>query len=68
MAKENKPKLTVVVPSEENFAPAEIPFGVVSGEGVDNYEGDDKEYTVSILLGKKENKDFRKTVMEFLGR
>jgi hypothetical protein len=65
MAAEKKDRLVVVVPNEEKFKPAPIPFGVISGDGVDNYEGDDKEYTVSLLLSKKENDDFRDTVMEF---
>jgi hypothetical protein len=65
MAEAKKDRLLVIVPDEEKFGPAEIPFGVVTGEGVDNYEGDDKEYTVSILLSKAENKQFRKTALEF---
>jgi len=58
-------KLTVVVPNEDKFDPAEIPFGVVTGEGVDNFDGDGKVYSSSLLLGKKEAKFFRKEVMDF---
>jgi hypothetical protein len=62
MAKE---KLKLVVPPEGEFEPATILFGAVSGEGVDNYDGDGKEYKVAIQLDKKEAKWFRKQVLEF---
>ncbi len=62
MAKADK-KL-VVVPSTE-FKPAVLPFGVVTGEGVDNYEKTAKQYSVSALLGKKEEKELRAEVLAF---
>jgi len=58
-------KLTVVVPNEDDFKPAPIPFGVVSGPGVDNYDGDGKEYSVTIVLDKKMEKAYRKEVLAF---
>lgn len=60
-----KDKVTLVVPNEDNFKPAPIPFGVVVGEGVDNYNEDGKEYSVSIILDKKMAKDIKKEVMDF---
>lgn len=62
MAKE---KLTIVVPNEDDFKPAPIPFGVITGEGVDNYNEDGKEYSVSIVLNKKQKKDVLNTCMDF---
>lgn len=58
-------KITVVVPNEDQFKPAPIPFAVVTGEGVDDFDGVDKEYTASIVLNKKQAKFFRDEVMEF---
>jgi len=55
----------VVVPNEDEFKPAPIPFAIVTGEGVDNYDGDGKEYTASIILNKKQAKFFRDEVLEF---
>lgn len=58
-------KETLVIPNENDFDPAEIPFGVVTGEGLDNYDEDGKEYSVSIILGKKERKDVLGSVMDY---
>ncbi len=58
-------KLTVIIPNENDFEPSEIPFGCVTGEGVDNFDGDGKEYSISIMLSKKEKKDVLETVMNF---
>ena len=60
-----KDKVTLVVPNEEKFNPAPIPFGVVTGEGVHNYNEDGYEYSVSIILDKKQAKDVREEVMNF---
>lgn len=60
-----KDKISMVIPNEELFGPAPIPFGVVSGEGVDNYNEDGKEYTVSIILTKKQAKHVKDQVLEF---
>ncbi len=56
--------ITPLVPAAE-FPTANLPFGVVSGEGVDNYGKDGKEYTVAIALGKEEANAFKKTVIDF---
>jgi len=65
-------KVTLVIPDREKFPPAPIPFGVVSGEGVPDYDNQKSggkrggmEYSVSIILGKKERKDVLKTVMNY---
>ncbi len=58
-------KITLIIPNEEDFKPAPIPFGVVTGEGVDNFDEDGKEYSVSIILNKNERKDVLKTVMKY---
>ncbi len=58
-------KVTLVIPNEEDFDPAEIPFGCVTGEGVDNYDEDGKEYSASVLLDKKQRKDILDTVMKY---
>lgn len=58
-------KLNIVIPKEGEFGPAKLPFGVVTGEGVDNYDEDGKEYTVTIALGKKEAKWLKKEILEF---
>ena len=60
-----KDKVTIVVPSEDKFNPAPIPFGVVTGEGLDNYNEDGKEYSVSIILDNKQAKDVKEQVMDF---
>ena len=57
-------KQLIVVPHAD-FPVATLPFGVVTGEGVDNYEGDGKEYTASVILGKKEAKHLKKEVLAF---
>jgi len=69
-AKSNK--LTVVVPNEDDFKPAEIPFAVVSGEGVPDYDKvkskgkrGENQFTATIILNKKEKKDFLETVMDY---
>jgi len=65
-------KLLVVVPEEERFEPADLPFGVVTGEGVPDYDNMKSkgkrgglQYSASVLLTKEENKAFRKTVMDY---
>ena len=58
-------KVTLVIPNREKFPPAPIPFGVVTGEGVDNFDEDGKEYSISIILGKKERKHILSTVLEY---
>lgn len=69
MAKE---KATIVVPAEGEFPPAPIPYAVVSGDGVPDYnhiKSNGKrggfEYTATVILTKKEDKHFRLQVMEF---
>jgi len=57
-------KKSIVVPSLD-FKPARMPFGVVSQGGVDNFDRDGKEYSVSVELGKKQEKWLRGEVMEF---
>ena len=58
-------KLTIVVPAESDFEPASIPFAVVSGEGIDNHDGDAKEYVACIILDNKSKKATLKTIMDF---
>jgi len=58
-------KVTLIIPNQKDFKPGAIPFGVVTGEGVDNFDEDGKEYSVSIILGKKERKDVLDTVLKF---
>jgi len=58
-------KQTLIIPNEKDFKPQPIPFGVVTGEGVDNFDGDDKEYSVSILLDKKMKKDILNSVQAY---
>jgi len=67
-----KDKVTIVVPNEAEFGPAEIPFGVVTGDGVPDYDNQKSNgrrggmnYAVTLILSKKENKFFRKQIMEF---
>ena len=57
-------KTQILVPGFD-FKPSNLPFGVVSGDGVTNYSKDGKEFTVTITLGKKEAKAFEKEVMDF---
>ncbi len=57
-------KKLVIVPAAE-FDPATLPFGVVTGDGVDNYDKDGKEYSVSAILGKKEAKALKAEVLEY---
>ena len=57
-------KKVIVVPSTE-FPAANIPFGIVTGEGVDNYDGDAKQYTISIIHTKKSAKAMKEAVLEF---
>ena len=60
-----KDKVVVVIPDEKKFDPAPIPFGVITGEGVDNYNEDGKEYSVSMVLDKKQAKHLHGQVMDF---
>ena len=57
-------KLLIVVPHAD-FSVATLPFGIITGEGVDNYEGTEKQYTASVILGKKEAKHLKKEVLAF---
>ncbi len=64
-------KKTIVVPADE-FAPANMPFGVVTGAGVPDYDNQKSkgkrggfEYSVSVVLGKKEVKALEEEVLEF---
>ena len=57
-------KTQVIVPSADHSA-TNLPFGVVSGEGVDNYSKDGKEYSVTIVLSKKVAKELQASVLEF---
>ena len=65
-------KKTVVVPNEEMFKPAPIPFAVVTGEGVPDYDHikskgkrGGMQYTATIVLDKDQEKQFRKEVLEY---
>ena len=58
-------KVTLVIPNEDKFEPMDIPFGCVTGEGTDNFDGDGKEYSVSIMLDKKMKKDVLKQVLDY---
>lgn len=69
MAKE---KVTIVVPNEDEFKPAPILFGVVTGAGVpdfDNVKSKGKrggmQYSVTLSLSKKANKQFRQEILDF---
>ena len=72
--KENKmsERKVIVIPNEDKFDPAPIPFGVVSGQGVPDYDNMKSkgkrggfQYSVSIQLDKKQAKDVQDEVMEF---
>jgi len=54
----------VIVPGADH-KPTNLPFGIVSGEGVDNYSKDGKEYSVTIVLSKKVAKELEAAVLEF---
>lgn len=65
-------KITLVIPNEERCKPAELPFGVVTGEGVpdfDNVKSKGKrggmEFSLAIQLDKKQAKDFNEEIMEY---
>ena len=58
-------KLNLVIPDPEQFDAAQLPFGVISGEGVDDYDEEGKEYTVSMVVSKKVEKWLRNEIMEF---
>lgn len=58
-------KKLIVVPNAEEFGVAKLPFGIVTGDGVDNYEGNGKEYTATVILGKKEAKHLQATILEY---
>lgn len=58
-------KLNLVIPDPEQFEAARLPFGVISGEGVDDYDEVGKEYTVSMVLGKREEEWLREEIMDF---
>jgi len=67
-----KDKLTIVVPNEEQFNPAPIPFGVITGDGVpdyDNIKSNGKrggyQYSISIILNTHQRASVLKQVMEF---
>ena len=61
-----KAKRTIIVPNEEKFGPAPIPYGILSGTGATDYDGnEDAEYVVAIKLDKDMEKFFRKQVLEF---
>lgn len=67
-----KDRVTVVVPNENDFKPANILFGVVSGDGVPDYnhvksggKRGEMQYSVTLQLGKKEAKDFKEAVLSY---
>jgi len=60
----SREKKLIVVPNIE-FKAAVLPFGVITGVGVDNYEKTAKQYSVSAILNKKEEKALRVEVMDF---
>ena len=61
MASERK---TIVVPSSDLPA-GNIPFAIVTGEGVDDYDKTAKQYTASIIHTKKSAKAMKEAVLEF---
>jgi hypothetical protein len=61
----SKKKTSILVVPPVKDKPAPLPFGVVSGEGVDEYDGRYKEYSVVVVLTKKQAKEFKKMAMEF---
>lgn len=58
-------KKLIVVPNEDEFKPAPIPFGVVTGDGVDNYNRDGKEYSVSIVLTEEMAEFFKEQLEDY---
>ncbi len=65
-------KLQVVIPNEDKFDPAPLPFVAVYGKGVPDYDHKmsngkrgEMQFTASVLLTKKEAKFFRQEVLEF---
>lgn len=67
-----KDKVTIVVPNEDEFGPAEIPFGVVSGTGVPDFDHQKSkgkrggmDYSVTLVLNKKMDKAFRQEVLDY---
>ena len=65
-------KLTLVIPNEEDFKPVSIPFAVVTGDGVPDYDNmkskgkrGGMEYSASIILDKKMAKALQNEILDF---
>jgi hypothetical protein len=62
----------IIVPSEDDFKPAPIPFAVVTGDGVPDYDHmkskgkrGGMQYSASVLLTKKERQSVIDEILEF---
>ena len=55
----------IVIVPDTGLEVANLPFGIIAGEGKDNYEGTDKEYTVCINLTKKSAKILKEEILDF---